>query len=85
MMAVVLLTDKHRFSVTDQLLTTGLVALVLLAQLVLLLVAGRVQRLIGSAGVAVISRVMGLLLASLAATKVLTGIGDFVRATANSG
>lgn len=78
MMAVVLLTDRHRFSTTDQMITTGLVALVLLAQLGILLVAGNLQRLIGAAGVAVISRVMGLLLASLAATKVLTGITDYI-------
>lgn len=79
MMAVVLLTDKHRFSTTDQLITTALVALVLVAQLAILLVAGRVQKLIGQAGVAVVSRVMGLLLASLAATKVLSGITDYIQ------
>ena len=56
-----------------------------LAQLLLLLAAGRIHGFIGKAGAAVISRVMGLLVASLAATKVLTGIRDFYGAGALTG
>jgi multiple antibiotic resistance protein len=36
--------------------------------------AGRIQRLIGDAGASVVSRVMGMIIAALAANTVLAGI-----------
>ncbi|MGI9368440.1 MAG: MarC family protein [Ruegeria sp.] len=74
MLAIVILTDNSRFSVADQ----GVTALVMLAVLavafVLMLLADPIIRLIGNAGSAIISRVMGMILASVAANSVLSAM-----------
>ena len=77
MMAIVLLTDNHRFSLFDQTMTTLIMLSVLLITYLLFLVANRIQRWIGNTGAAVISRVMGLILAAVAINNMLVGIRDF--------
>jgi multiple antibiotic resistance protein len=78
MLTVVLVTDDDRLNLTGQLTTVCVLALVLLVTLVILLVAGPISRLIGSAGVSVISRVMGMLLAAMAVALVLGAVGDWL-------
>jgi multiple antibiotic resistance protein len=73
-LAIVMLTDNHRFSVPDQAVTAGLLALVLLVTLGLLLAAGFVGRLIGNSGCSIVSRVMGLILATVAVDSVFGGL-----------
>ena len=74
MLAAVLLTEKARFSVSQQ-LQTGLTMLaVLLVVYLLMLGASFINRIIGSSGASVISRVMGLILAAVATTNTLNGI-----------
>ena len=77
MMAIVLLTDNHRFSLFDQTMTTLIMLSVLLITHLLFLAANRIQRWIGNTGAAVISRVMGLILAAVAINNMLVGIRDF--------
>ncbi len=77
MMAVVLLTDNHRFNFLEQALTAGVMLSVIFITYLFLLLANRIQHLIGNAGAAIISRVMGLILASVAVNNVLVGIKDF--------
>lgn len=77
MMVIVMLTDNHRFSFIDQFITTLIMLLVLGITYVLFLMANRIQNLIGSTGAAVISRVMGLILAAVAVNNILVGINDF--------
>ncbi|MGY4676682.1 MarC family protein [Pasteurella sp. P03HT] len=77
MMAIVLLTDNHRFSFFDQAITTVIMLSILLITYLLFLMANRIQRLIGNTGAAVISRVMGLILAAVAINNMLVGIRDF--------
>ncbi|MCX4028418.1 MarC family protein [Endozoicomonas sp. SM1973] len=77
MMAVVLLTDNHRFSLIDQAITTGIVVLIMFITLMLLLIAPLIQKVIGTAGASVISRVMGLILAAVATNSVLAGIQTY--------
>ena len=77
MMAIVLLTDNHRFSLFDQTMTTLIMLSVLLITYLLFLAANRIQRWIGNTGAAVISRVMGLILAAVAINNLLVGIRDF--------
>jgi multiple antibiotic resistance protein len=77
MMAVVMLTDNHRYSVVDQVITAGVMIAVLLITLFLLLSATTIQKWIGSIGAAIISRVMGLILAAVAVNNLLQGIKDF--------
>lgn len=70
MLAVVVLTDNHRFSIPDQAVTTGLMLLVIAIALLLMLAAGFVNRLIGVSGASILSRVMGLILAAVAVDNV---------------
>ncbi|WP_417556943.1 MarC family protein [Mesoflavibacter zeaxanthinifaciens] len=76
-MAVVLMTDNHIYSINQQLITTFLVLFVVVLTGVLLLVAANVQKRIGEYGITVISKIMGLILASYAVQSVLTGLKDF--------
>ena len=74
MMAVVLLTENNRHSLIDQGATTIVMLLVVAAAYLLMRCAGTISRLIGTAGASIVSRVMGMILASIAATNVLEGI-----------
>ena len=66
MLTVVLLTDHTHHSIVDQIETVVEIALVLLLTLAILFGARMIVRFVGSSGVNVIGRVMGLVLASLA-------------------
>jgi len=54
MMAIVLLTDNHRFNFAEQFITAGIMLAVLLITYLLLLGANRIQHFIGNAGAAII-------------------------------
>lgn len=77
MMAVVLMTDKHRFEILEQVTTSGILLLVLIVQLLLFLGAAPINRVIGTSGASVVSRVMGIILAAVAVNSVLLGIQQF--------
>ena len=74
MLAVVLQTENATHSVLEQLQTSILVLLVLFITLVFMLLASYIYRVIGNVGAGIISRIMGMVLASLAVTNVLEGI-----------
>ncbi len=76
-MAVVLMTDNHIYSIEQQALTTILVLVVVAMTSLLLLAANYVQEKIGAYGITVISKIMGLILASYAVQSILTGLKDF--------
>lgn len=76
-MAVVLMTDNHIYTIQEQALTTVLVMFVIGLTCLLLLGANAVQKRIGDYGITVISKVMGLILASYAIQSILTGLKDF--------
>lgn len=74
MLAAVLLTENNRFSIWEQVQTVSMMLAVLVVAYILMLLASPVMRLIGSSGASVISRVMGLILASVATSNTLSGI-----------
>ena len=76
-MAVVLLTENQSHTLLDQGITAAVMLLVVAMAFGLMLIAGTISRLIGSGGASVISRVMGLILASIAATHVLEGAKEY--------
>lgn len=77
MMAIVMLTDNHRFAITEQVITAGIMLAVLAVTFLLLLSANFIHRIIGHVGASIISRVMGLILAAVATSNLLQGILDF--------
>ncbi|MCI5076707.1 MarC family protein [Oricola sp.] len=74
MLAIVILTDNHTESVVDQAITAGLLMVVMVLTLILLLAASFVHKFIGNTGASVISRVMGIVLATIAVDSVLGGL-----------
>jgi multiple antibiotic resistance protein len=76
-MAVVLITDNHIYSFWQQLITTAILICVLGVTCVLLLSARHIQNRVGESGITVISKVMGLILASFAVQSILSGIKEY--------
>ena len=74
MLAAVVLTDNHRFDVYHQLITASVMLTVLVITLFLLLFATTILRFIGKAGASIVSRVMGLILATVATEHVLSAL-----------
>lgn len=77
MLAAVLRTENSRYSLVEQAATTATMLSVLLLTLGLMLLAGRIYRVIGITGASIISRVMGLILASAATASTLAGIEEY--------
>ena len=74
MLAIVILTDNHSNPLEDQIITAALLIIVLALTLILLLLAGRIGRLMGTTGASVISRVMGIILATVAVDATFGGL-----------
>ncbi|MDO6562087.1 MarC family protein [Amphritea sp. 1_MG-2023] len=74
MLAAVLLTENKRYSTWEQAQTVSMMFAVLGVTCLFMLLAGKINRLIGASGASVVSRVMGLILASVATSNTLAGI-----------
>jgi multiple antibiotic resistance protein len=74
MLAAVMLTENDRYNLWEQIQTSAIMLSVLLVVLMLLFAANWIHRLIGNSGASIISRIMGLILASVAVSSVLAGI-----------
>lgn len=77
MMAIVLLTENASHSALQQGVTAAIMLLVVGIVYLLMRAATVLYRWIGEVGAAIISRVMGLILASIAATNVLEGVKEY--------
>src|SRR5213078_1599975 len=75
MMAVILLTDNDVYTVAEQAQTGVVLLVVLLLTCILLLFSDAILRIIGRQGAAILVRVMGIILCSLAVEIVLTTLG----------
>jgi len=74
MIAAVILTENHKFGIWHQLKVSLIMLTVLAITLVFLLLATRLFKFIGNSGASIISRVMGLILASVAVNSILDGM-----------
>jgi multiple antibiotic resistance protein len=72
--SLLLLMGRAQGDILAQTIVLGVLALVLLANLAVLLAAAKVSKLMGVTGVNVINRVLGILLAALACQFVIDGI-----------
>lgn len=82
MLVVVLLTDKERYSFGQQVDTVVLLLVVLFLLWLALMLANPISRIIGASGANVIARVMGLLLAAVAANNVLQAARVYIATAA---
>ncbi|AWH73129.1 MULTISPECIES: MarC family protein [unclassified Dokdonia] len=76
-MAVVLMTDNHIYSIQEQFIATALVLFVIGLTCLILLGANKLQERIGNYGITVISKIMGLILAAYAVQSILSGISAY--------
>ncbi|MBQ0732165.1 MAG: MarC family protein, partial [Oleispira antarctica] len=76
-LAAVLLTKNAVYSVWEQMQTALVMLSVLVLAYILMLLAGFITKIIGSSGASVVSRVMGLILSSIAMTNILAGFNDY--------
>ena len=77
MLAAVLLTKNAVYSIWEQLQTALVMLFVLVLAYILMLLAGFITKIIGSSGASVVSRVMGLILSSIAMTNILAGFTEY--------
>lgn len=73
MLAAVLLTENNRFSLLEQAQTAAVMLSVLFIAYILMLSSGLIDKVIGKSGASVVSRVMGLILSSVATENILSG------------
>lgn len=76
-MLVVLLTQSDRHPYLDQAIVSVLMITVVVVAYILMRFASPISRMMGSAGASVVSRIMGMILASVAATQVLEGLKSY--------
>lgn len=76
-MAVVLMTNNHIYTIQQQAITVGIVLLVIGLTCLILLTANHFQKIIGNYGITVLSKIMGMILASYAVQSILSGISNY--------
>ena len=74
-MAVILLTDNQTYSLPQQGLTTLVVGAVLGITWLLMMAAGRVHKIIGDNGAAILVRIMGMILVALSVELIMEALG----------
>jgi multiple antibiotic resistance protein len=79
MLAAVLLTENAIFNIWEQIQTVLVMIAVLILTYFLMLLAGRINKVIGSSGASVISRIMGLILSAVATNNILLGLGEYYK------
>jgi multiple antibiotic resistance protein len=77
-LAVILVTDDDRYNLLERGATMLVLAAVMITVFVMLLAAGPISRRIGATGAGVIGRIMGMLLASMAVSLVLSAVVEWL-------
>ena len=79
MLAIVLLTDNDQVAIANQAFTALVMVCVLGIACLFMLLAEPIMKLIRHSGAAIVSRVMGMILASVAADAVLSSIVEIMK------
>ena len=79
MLAAVLLTENTLFSLWEQTQTVLVMLSVIVLVYILMLLAGWINKIIGSSGASVVSRIMGFILSAVATTNILAGLGEYYK------
>lgn len=77
MLAAVLMTESAHFSLWEQVQTVIVMFAVLLVVYILMLGSEFINKIIGKSGASVVSRIMGLILSSVAVSNTLSGLKIF--------
>ncbi len=78
MLAIILLTDNNRFTVSEQAMTLGVLALVLSLMLLIFLLSDVISRLMGRGGTNVLRRIMGVILAALSVNLIVSALARWL-------
>lgn len=78
-LAIVLLTDNTTNNLISQVQVAIVMMLILVINFLLMVASNRIHKKIGNSGAIIISKVMGLILASMAANNILIGIKEFFK------
>lgn len=73
-MAVIILTDNHLYTISLQIVTALIMLGVLTLTLVLMLLSGPILNVIGKSGAAILIRIMGMILAALSIELILEAL-----------
>jgi multiple antibiotic resistance protein len=79
MLAIIILTDNHRFTLPQQVLTYGVLATVLTLMLAVFLLGNTISRIIGHGGANVIRRIMGVILAALSVNLIVSAVAQWLK------
>ena len=79
MLAIIILTDNHRFTLPQQVVTYGVLAAVLTLMLVVFLLGNAISRIIGHGGANVIRRIMGVILAALSVNLIVSALAQWLK------
>ncbi|AZQ64993.1 MarC family protein [Flammeovirga pectinis] len=77
-LAVMLLTEKNKYSFQEQLVTVVVMLSVVAIAGLLMVFSTKIFKYIGNSGAAIISRVMGLILSAVAVHNVLEGLTEYL-------
>jgi multiple antibiotic resistance protein len=78
MLAIILLTDNNRFTVSEQAVTLGVLAIVLSLMLLVFLLSDVLSGLIGRGGTNVLRRIMGVILAALSVNLIVSALAQWL-------
>jgi multiple antibiotic resistance protein len=78
MLAIILLTDNNRFTLSQQAITIGVLAGVLALLLLIFLLGEGISRLIGRGGTNVLRRIMGVIIAAIAVNLIVSALAQWL-------
>jgi multiple antibiotic resistance protein len=77
-LAIILLTDNNRFTLSEQVTTLGVLAVVLSMLLVIFLLGDIIGKFIGRVGTNVLRRVMGLIIAAISINLIVSALAQWL-------